>query len=379
MRILHTADWHVGRSIRGRSRAQEHRQVLQEITDFAAEVKADLVVVAGDLFDVSSPTAESEEIVYSTLLGLAEVAPVVAVAGNHDNPRRLEAVTPLLRLGRVVMASEVRRAQDGGVLHHPDVPDTRIVLLPFLSQRAIVRADELMGSTSDQHGGIYTERFARIVESLSADTSTDEVNIAVSHLMVHGGETGGGEREAHTLFDYSVNAGVFPSHFSYVALGHLHRPQQVASAPPVWYSGSPLQLDFGEAGIEKQVLVVDVEPGLPATVTPHQLKAGTPLVQLTGTLPQIEAQADDLEEAYVRVIVDEPNRAGLAGEIRALIPNVVDIVLDPSRRQERDGKRVDRTGMSHAERFGAYLTENDIEDPRLVELFDELLDEAHEA
>lgn len=382
MKILHTADWHVGRTIRGRSRAEEHRQVLAEITEIASTTMVDLVLVAGDLFDVMAPTAESEEIVYRALLDLSEVAPVVAVAGNHDHPKRLEAVSPLLRLGLVMVASEVSRSDDGGVVRHRDVPDTRIVVLPFLSQRAIVRADELMTEEADRHGGIYADRFRRIVASLceeADDVSTDEVNLVVSHLMVHGGDLGGGEREAHTVFDYSVNTSVFPSWFSYVALGHLHRPQQVGSSPPVWYSGAPLQLDFGEADIRKEVLTVDVEPGLPASVSRHPLQSGVPLVELKGTLGEIEAAAQKVGDAYVRVTVDEAARAGLADEVRELVPGAVEIRLDPSRRDERSTTRPSRSGMTHTERFEAYLAEQDVEDPPLVTLFTDLLDEAHDA
>jgi exonuclease SbcD len=96
MRILHTADWHVGKTIRGLSRADEHRAVLDEIVGLATERSVDLVIVAGDLFDTASPTPEAEQIVYQALLGLrASGAQVVVIAGNHDNPNRLLAVAPL--------------------------------------------------------------------------------------------------------------------------------------------------------------------------------------------------------------------------------------------------------------------------------------------
>src|SRR5213596_2801936 len=102
MKLLHTSDWHVGKLLRGRSRADEHREVLAEIAGIAAAEEVDAVLVAGDLFDTAAPSPESEEIVYRALLGLAATgATVVVVAGNHDNPRRLSAVAPLLELGRV--------------------------------------------------------------------------------------------------------------------------------------------------------------------------------------------------------------------------------------------------------------------------------------
>src|SRR5687768_293974 len=116
MKLLHTGDWHVGRTIRGRSRDDEHRQVLSEIARIAGDEKVDLVLVAGDIFDTAAPSAAAEEIVYRALLNLAEVAPVVIIAGNHDNPSRLNAVAPLLSLGRVTVGSTITRPDEGGIL-----------------------------------------------------------------------------------------------------------------------------------------------------------------------------------------------------------------------------------------------------------------------
>ena len=122
--LLHTSDWHVGKAIRGASRADEHRAVLAEIAELAGAHEADIVVVAGDLFDTATPSPESEQIVYEALLALAGTGATVAViAGNHDNARGLRAVAPLLALGNVHLVAEPRRPDDGGVLvgHGPEM------------------------------------------------------------------------------------------------------------------------------------------------------------------------------------------------------------------------------------------------------------------
>ncbi|NNC39300.1 MAG: exonuclease subunit SbcD, partial [Acidimicrobiia bacterium] len=193
MKLLHTSDWHVGRTIRGRSRAEEHRAVLAEMAGIAASESVDLILVAGDVFDVSAPSPESERIVYQALLALAEVAPVLVVSGNHDHPRRLEAVTPLLELGRVTVRAMPARPEDGGLVRFADF-NTTVALLPFLSQRAIVTADDLMELDPDRHDGKYATRLAAIIDKLTEDLSSDEVNVFCSHLTVHGGAMGGGER-----------------------------------------------------------------------------------------------------------------------------------------------------------------------------------------
>ncbi len=379
MKILHTSDWHVGRTIRGRSRAEEHRAVLAEIVGIADEEAVDLVLVAGDLFDVVAPSAESEQIVFRALLDLAGIAPVVIVAGNHDHPRRLEAVAPLLELGRVRVGAALRRPEDGGVIKvETEAGQTaRIALIPFVGQRAIVSADDLMALDPDQHGGKYAGRLAAIVAKLTEGISLDEVNLVVAHLMVAGGTLGGGERSAHTIFDYAVSAQAFDGSLSYVALGHLHRPQRVPAAAPVWYSGSPLQMDFGESEDHKAVLLIEVEPGLPARVGEVPLSAGRRLIRLRGTLEQIAGLQEVVGDAYLRVELEETARVGLADEVRELFPTAVDVTIAAPEEAQASVAPV-RLGRPPHELFIEYLTQKGVLDERLVALFDELLAESHE-
>lgn len=379
MKILHTSDWHVGRTIRGRSRAEEHRAVLAEIVGIADEQAVDLVLVAGDLFDVVAPSAESEQIVFRALLDLAGIAPVVIVAGNHDHPRRLEAVAPLLELGRVRVGAVLRRPEEGGVIKvETEAGQTaRLALIPFVGQRAIVSADDLMALDPDQHGGKYAGRLAAIVARLTEGISLDEVNLVVAHLMVAGGTLGGGERSAHTIFDYAVSAQAFGGSLSYVALGHLHRPQRVPAAAPVWYSGSPLQMDFGESEDHKAVLLIEVEPGLPARVGEVPLSAGRRLIRLRGTLEQIAGLQEVVGDAYLRVELEETARVGLADQVRELFPTAVDVTI-AAPEEARPSVAPVRLGRPPHELFIEYLTHKDALDERLVALFDELLAESHE-
>jgi exonuclease SbcD len=373
MKLLHTADWHVGRTIRGRSRDDEHRQVLSEIAAIAGNEEVDLILVAGDIFDTAAPSPAAEEIVYRALLDLAEVAPVVIVAGNHDNPARLRAVAPLLSLGRVSVGATIARPEDGGILDLPDL-GVRIALVPFIGKRGIVRVEEILRLGQAERIGEYAERVADILEALTIGMTPDTVNLVVSHLMVAGGVPGGGERTAH-LFDYSVPALSFPGHISYVALGHLHRPQKVPAPLPMWYSGSPLQLDFGEGEDRKAVVLVEAEPGLPVIVNTIDLVGGRRLRTLRGTFAQIEAMADNVGDAYLRIELEEPARAGLADEVRAIFPEAVEVRLAAI--ASESGREVQqRLGRDPSELFRDYLGVRKVEDPRLTALFDELLVEA---
>lgn len=380
MKLLHTSDWHVGKRIRGHSRVDEHRQVLTEITALANAESVDLIVVAGDLFETAAPTAESELLVNRTLLGLAEVAPVMAITGNHDNPRRLAAVEPLMRLGRIHMVAEPRPPADGGVVTVVTESGTpvRVASLPFISQRSIVKAAELMSNAGYENAQSYGERMQRVIAALCADFGEDHVNILVAHAFVHGGTSGGGERPAHLVDEYALSTVDFPPSAAYVALGHLHRPQKLLGATAIHYCGSPLQLDFGEQDQAKQVNIVEAEPGLPAKVRAVPLRSGRRLRTVSGTVSELASLVTDGEigDDWLRVRVTEPSRVGLADEVRALLgPGVVDV------RVEHQGiarPAASREGRSPRQLFADYLGELGVTDPTIEARFAQLFEQAGE-
>jgi exonuclease SbcD len=380
MRFLHTGDWHVGKTLRGKSRAEEHRQVLAEIAAVARDRKVDIVLVAGDLFDGAAPGPEAEEIVYGALLDLSRASEwVVTISGNHDNPRRLEAVEPLMRLTNIRVLSKPARPSSGGVLTlQTKVGTATIALLPFLSQRSIVKADDLMAKEASQHAGDYAERATRVIEHLcAAPPPPSTVNVLLAHAMVHGGVLGGGERQAHTIFEYSIPATAFPGSLHYVALGHLHRAQKLPSACPAWYSGSPLQLDFGETDDVKSVNLIEAEPDTPAEVEVVPLSSGRRLRRVKATLGELERLAPELGDAYLRVEVSAAPTPGLADKVREILPNAVDVVI-AGRARETEGPQPERNlGRSPRDLFGEYLKERGASDARVRALFDELLDQVH--
>jgi exonuclease SbcD len=381
MRILHTADWHIGRTLRGRSRASEHSAALAEIARHAREREVDLAIVAGDVFDASAPTPEAEEIAYRGLLALAETgARVIVIAGNHDHPRRLAAVRPLLDLGRVTVQSELARPAEGGVIRVTTRSGTtaRMALLPFLSQRMIINADMLMRADAADHVQKYADRYRGIVGALCADIDDRCVSIVVAHATVVGARMGGGEREAHTIFEYAVPAQVFPANVHYAALGHIHRAQRVDAACPVWYSGAPLQLDFGEEGNEGGVLLIEAEPGIPAKVEHLPISGGRPLRTLRGSLDALANRKDDVGDAFLRVILEEPVRTGLAEDVRALFANAVDVTVAPADAQDdaSDAWTPDAMRRSPVDLFSEYLAGRKAQDPAVIELFRNLLEES---
>ena len=379
MKLLHTSDWHVGKAIRGASRADEHRAVLAEIAAVAEAEAVDLVIVAGDLFDTSTPSPESEEIVYQALLALARTGATVAViAGNHDNARRLRAVAPLLRLGNVRLVTEPTRPDDGGVLdlRTGDGTAVRVAMLPFVSKRGIVRAADLMDAEAFENAQRYSDRLRLLIDALCAGFHEDAVNVLAAHAFVLGAETGGGERPAHLVDEYAVTAQSFPPTIGYGALGHLHRPQRVPAGPALHYCGSPLQLDFGEGEQTKQVNVVTIEPGRAGRRPAGAAARGTPAAD--ARRHDRRAGRDRRRRRPVAAGRGARAAAGRAGRRRppscsgrASSTCAWTTPAPPTARRRRDHR-----GRSPQELFDEYLAGEGVVDERVRTLFGELLDEA---
>jgi exonuclease SbcD len=382
MKILHTSDWHVGKVLKGRDRHDEHVAVLRSIIQAARDEDVDLVLVAGDLFETAAPTAKAQGLVVRTLLALrGDGRQVVAIAGNHDNQSLLDAVyRPLLgELGLHVLGTP-KRPDSGGMLalSTRNGEAVKVAALPFLSHRYAVRAAEIMLREFAEHALDYTQRVSEMVRLLTEGFTADAVNLVVAHATLLGGRRGGGEREIQTSLDYELPASMFPVTAHYVALGHLHRQQEIPGPCPTFYSGSPMPIDFGEEANEPAALIVTAEPGIRADARPVPITGGRSLRTLRGTLEQVIAEGQQAGDAYLRVVLAEPGRAGLGDLVREKLPNTLEVMLDDAHRPRpgaRDGDRPSRAGRSPQELFSDYLSEQNIDDPRIPAMFAQLLDE----
>jgi exonuclease SbcD len=329
MRFLHTGDWHVGKLLKGRSRHEEHAQVLEEILDIARRERVDALLIGGDAFDQGAPTPECERLVWEMLARCCmEGIAVVLIGGNHEQPRKLLALQALLDPLKVFVRPEPVGPSQGGVIELPSrdgAQVAQIAVLPFPAETKIAQASNLFDPT-EQWYQAYAERVARMLEMLAATFRPDRVNVLLAHLMVSGGLVGGGERPAHLLDVYGVAPQRLPAGAQYIGLNHLHRPQRVPAAAWCEYSGSPLQLDFGEREQDKRVVIVDARPGRPADVRSIPLTAGRRLLDVRGTLEDLRRRADELRGAWLRVVVDVPTRTpGLATSLKDLLPDALEI------------------------------------------------------
>ena len=378
MRFLHTSDWHVGKTLKGRSRVDEHEKVLTEILDITRREKVDCVLVTGDIFDSQTPPPEAERLVFNFLSELCGARiPAVIIGGNHDHPKRLLAVRDLLKRLEIFVRPEPLRPEAGGVIELSTGGETaRIAVLPFVTVGKIGDAAKLLEPEADKYQE-YAERIGLMAEALSQSFSPKSVNIFLAHLFVDGSLTSGSEREIHVAKPYAVSAQRFPSTAHYVALGHLHRPQDLAAPAPTCYAGSPLQLDFGEEGQVKRIVIVDAHPGKPASLASHALSSGRTLRSITGTIEELQAQAGSFGDDLLRVTIqlDKPT-PGIADRIREFLPNALHVNVNVPRPAE-DGSGTVASGTNPNELFSAFYKWRYQTDPpgAVARLFHDLYEE----
>ncbi len=384
MRILHTADWHVGRRLGRHDRAAETAAALEEVARIATEHQVDLVLVAGDVFDRPIPPVDALALGLGGLLRLAGDRPVVAVAGNHDSPELFDALAPLVRnQGKGVhLVGPIRRPDQGGVLGPEQLGVPALVgCLPFLREGRVV---DFMRDAGEWYGQ-YAERIAALTAAfdaaLVARAGTDLVPLLVAHFMVGGVKVGGSERELHVGGAYVASAQAIPPGPQYVALGHIHAPQAIPGSPvPGQYAGSLLPLDFGEAGETKRVVIVDADPGRLATVESVPLASGRPLVRVEGTWDEIDARIDELRDAYLDLTV---RVGGIDSDLGRRAADTFPFLVNVRPHRPAGERRPRSTGPRPGddEQYADYYRRDTGEEPPpgLLELFREVLEEVADA
>lgn len=400
MRLLHTSDWHLGRTV-GRprlSRDEDFDAVLAEITGIARETQPDLIVHSGDLFDGWRPSASDLARCLRVLRDLSRVAPVVVLAGNHDSPALMEALDFAVNAfagdpgpgaaPRLRFVPRARHPRDGGILDYPargGEQRIRLAPLPFIHQNRFPDSFASPGTATRDYARHLRDMQAEFMAGLR-DGYRDgrDVLVFAAHLYVGGAIPSRTERRVDIADTYATEADALPP-VSYAALGHIHRPQAIiGSAGTARYAGSPLQLDFGEAGEDKSVVVVDADPGRPVRVEIVPLTAGRRLADFDGTLDELRARAGQIGDAFVRAVIsgDQPVLR-LAAAAQAAAPAATFVSVDP-RREAAQAAILDRGAAEGdepdlPELFRSYLAAAELPGAvagRVLATFGDLLDGA---
>src|SRR5262245_62101240 len=356
MRIVHTSDWHIGRRWKGIQRLDELEAVLDNLAAFIERESIDLVLHTGDVFESRNPPAEAEQLVNRFLVRVGRSgAHMLVVAGNHDDPLRLDARSLLTKFVNVKILGRPRPAFRGGTR----VVKTRrggqavVAALPFASPGAWVSALDIAGEEAGARAQ-YARMFALAVKDLCSDFRPDAVNLLMAHTHLEGALFGDSERRVHIAEDWAGSPEALPATASYIALGHLHKPQEIAGPVPAFYAGSLLQMDFGEAGEEKSFVVITASPGEPATVEHVPYEGGLPLVDLRASLAELEAAADDHRTGWLRVTVPLTEKdPDLNRKVRELLPNALVVRAELPEIEEPPDVGLEK-GLSPVEHYGFY-------------------------
>lgn len=378
MRIVHTSDWHAGRPWKGQNRLLELQDVLEHLGDFIEREDVDLVLMSGDVFDSASPPPEAERAVSTFFMRLGRAGvPSVVVAGNHDHPTRLDTWGLLAEFVGVRALGIPRRRAEGGLIELQTRSRERacIAAVPFAPAGRIVEALTLARDETEARQQ-YADAMRRIFRHLEEGFRPDAVNLVIAHTHVAGARPGGSERSITLGDEWAATPQALPAAAQYVALGHIHRPQRVVAAGPhTEYAGSPLQLDFGEVGDEKSFAVVEVGPGRPPRVERVPYIGAQRLGDWTGTLPQLERDAEALKAfgyVRVRVVLDGPV-PDLNRRARQLLGNAVVVeAVVPER--EPASPLADAVVVAPLERFRAFYQREHQREPQeaTLALFNEL-------
>ncbi len=361
MKIVHTSDWHIGRRWKGIQRLDELEAVLDHLAAFIQEQSIDLVLHTGDVFESRNPPAEAEQLVNRFLVRVGRSgARMVVIAGNHDDPLRLDARSLLTELVNVQIIGRPRPAFRGGTR----IVETRsgemamVAALPFASPGAWVSALDLAGEEANARRQ-YALMFERAVQDLCGAFRPDAVNLLMAHTHLEGALFGESERRVHIGEDWAASPESLPSNASYIALGHLHRPQQIEGPAPAYYAGSLLQMDFGEAGEEKTFTVVTVSPSgssrrAKAEIEHVPYEGGLPLVDLRASLAELEPIADRYRTGWLRVTVPLTQRdPDLNRKVRELLPNALVVRAELPEAEEPPDIRLE-TGVPPVKHYASY-------------------------
>lgn len=287
MKILHTSDWHIGKTLYGRKRYDEFEGFFSWLVETIKQEQVDVLLIAGDVFDTNTPGNRAQQLYYRFLHRVAASAcrHVVIIAGNHDSPSFLSAPRELLKALDVHVTGTLSGNPADEVLVLRDLEGNAeliVCAVPHLRDQDIrtAEAGESMEDKSRKLVEGIRDHYAETVSlarQQRAALSPSIPIIAMGHLFVAGGQTieGDGVRELYVGSLAHVPAGIFSPDIDYLALGHLHIPQRVNNSSVMRYSGSPLPIGFGEAGQEKSVCLIEFD---------WQVSATAPVVRLI-TIP----------------------------------------------------------------------------------------------
>jgi len=296
MKLLHTADWHIGKKLHKHELREDFNLFINWLYDTIKEQKVELLLVSGDIFDLANPSSEARKQYFQALVKLQKLnVKIVLTGGNHDSPNMLNAPSELVKLLDINIIGGLPEKLEDAIIPIQNTDgetEVAIAALPYLRDADLRKASEDENSEDRKQevlSGIK-EQFEKAA-TLCLEKHPNIPAIAMGHLFAAGMETSESEREIQIGNLAAFNANQFGDYFSYIALGHIHKPQQVRAKVPTFYSGSPIPLSFSEFDDQKRVLLVDT---LDFKIDSLEVPVFRKLMIIKGDLSNLKQKLEDL-------------------------------------------------------------------------------------
>lgn len=300
MKILHTADWHIGKKLHSYELSEDFDRFINWLCDCVQKEQVDVLLISGDCFDLANPSSAARNQYYESLVKLKKhVHQIVITGGNHDSPAVLNAPKELMKaLNLEVIGGLPDEIEEALVplKNRDNKTEAVVAAIPFLRHPDLRKDGKLLKTYEDRLEALrqgISSVFAAAAEKCQ-ENYPNLPALAMGHLYAAGTELSDSERDIQIGNQAAVRASAFGDYFDYVALGHIHKPQQVSAAQPVFYSGSPLPLSFSERQDDKRVLLIDTENGWAPKSIP--IPSFRKLLKITGDLPKLENKLSALPE-----------------------------------------------------------------------------------
>ncbi len=400
MRIIHTSDWHLGKNLEGNSRLEEQERFLDFFVERSHELKPDLILIAGDIYDTPNPPAKAEKLFYDALKKLSREGDclILVIAGNHDNPERLVSATPLATEHGIVMLGTPKTIVLPGEYGKHTVLDSGegFVELKIRNEKAVVLAvpypsEKRLGEVlyqdneeEDERASSYEKRVGELFRQLEKKFREDTVNLTVTHLFVNGADPSGSERASTLGGSFLVNSATLPR-ADYTALGHIHRMQIIPGTDKkMRYSGSPIQYNISEAAYGKKFIVVDIDTAKETEITEVDIPTFKPIElwqvdSIEEAIARCEAHKNEESWIYLEIKTDRPLREDEIKAMKSLKKDILEIrpIIESIEQQEAADNIYE---LSFEEQFSEFYKLQNGTEPRreLIDLITSLLEDDDE-
>ena len=347
MRILHTADWHLGKNLEGVSRLDEQEKFLDDFVQIVKNNNIDLVIIAGDIYDSSNPPARAEKLFYRTLKMISNDnrTATLVISGNHDNPDRLVAANPLAMEHGIIMVGtpktivpigsygccDITESGEGYIEIEINHEKAVIITVPYPSEKRLNEVIYKDMEEDEEKAISYSDKIFSLFEELKKHFREDTINIVVSHLFTMGSEEGGSERSIQLGGTYIVDSSCFPKEAQYIALGHVHKPQIVPGTNKrARYAGSPLQYNKKEINFTKKCYIVELKAKKEAIIEEVELKTYKPIdiwkcSSIEEAIDKCKENSDRESYVYLEIETDRYIRQEEIKEMKSYKDDILEI------------------------------------------------------